>query len=157
LPSGSALSYKSAISVRRAPIRDLGGADLPQIVDLGGLARDSTSGHLGNPAEDVLRNERVRSGGGLDPNDTDAGIILRAVVLAIAEITQPCLERRAIMLLDERTVRDDARLPGDGSPLSRSVGEGDVDVGIARQVIGLARLGVRVEEKVDAAGLLEGC
>ena len=59
-----------------------------------------------------------------------------------------------VVFLDHGAVRDDVGSAGDGSPFTAGVQEGHVDVGVALDVVGLARLGVGVEEDVDAAGFL---
>jgi hypothetical protein len=73
---------------------------------------------------------------------------------AVPQVAQPRPEVLAVMLLDERPVRDDVGLAADRRPLSRAVEEADVDVRVAREVVRLAGLGVCVEEEVNAAGFL---
>lgn len=129
MTSCPALLYRTTASlVDNPPFLDLGGMNLPQTVDLCGLARDGSLRHLGGPAEDVLPVKRVSSRCRLDPDDANARVIFRAVMLAVPEVTEPCLERLVVMLLDERPVCDDACLAGDGSPLSSGVDERNVDV-----------------------------
>ena len=54
------------------------------------------------------------------------------------------------MLLDQVSVGNDAGRPRDRSPVARGVDEGDVDVGVALQLVCLVRLGIRVEKQINA-------
>ena len=56
--------------------------------------------------------------------------------------------------MHERAVGGDFRDAGHGGPLAGSVEEGDVDVGVGGQGVGLAGFGVCMEEEVDAAVFL---
>jgi hypothetical protein len=152
----TALSYKEfqQLLVGSSPGRDLLGGDLPQIVDLGGLASDSAGGYLGDPAHNVLGNEGIGSRRRLDTNNTDTGVVLRPIVGAISQISQPGLQRLVVVLLDQRSICDDASLSSNGSPFSGGVDEGDVDVRVAGEVVGLAGLCVGMEEKIDTLRFL---
>jgi hypothetical protein len=75
-------------------------------------------------------------------------------VNAVAEVAEPRLEAAAVRLLDQLAILDEASLTRDGRPLAGAVDEGDVDVRVVGQVVGLAGLVVCVEEKVDASGFL---
>lgn len=76
---------------------------------------------------------------------------------AISQVSEPSFQSWAIVLLNQGSVSDDTGLPSDGSPLSGRVDESDVNVRVAGDVVGLARLGIGVEEKVNAIGLLYEC
>jgi hypothetical protein len=75
-------------------------------------------------------------------------------VHAVTEITKPGLQCGSIVLGDQAAVGVNGGSSSDGSPLSRGVDEGDVDMGVGGEVVSLARLGVSVEEQVNASGLL---
>ena len=74
---------------------------------------------------------------------------------AVAKVTEPRLEGWAVVLSNKAAICADAGVSGDGSPLSRSVDEGNVDVRVSIEIVGLARLSVGVEEKVNASSLLQ--
>lgn len=65
---------------------------------------------------------------------------------AIAEITEPGLQGGSIVLGHQAAVGINGGSSSDGSPLSRGVDKGDVDVRVGGEVVSLARLGVGVEE-----------
>jgi len=76
-------------------------------------------------------------------------------VNAVAKVTKPSLEGWAVVLSNKAAICADAGVSSDGSPLSRSVDEGNVDVRVSIEIVGLARLSVGVEEKVNASSLLQ--
>jgi hypothetical protein len=90
----------------------------------------------------------------LDADQTNARILWATVVLAVAEISQPGLEALRVVLAHTGAVGLDLGLAGDGSPLAAGVNEADVDVGRVVEVVGLAGLGVGVEDEVNAVLLL---
>lgn len=140
--------------VGRPPLLGLRLGDLPQLVDRRHLARQRTLSDVGHPADKVLGCHAVGDRGGLDADDADSGVVGGAVVDSVAEVANPGLEGWAVVLLDEASVGDDLGHAADGGPLARAVDEGDVDVGVCRELIGLVRLGVGVEEEVNASALL---
>lgn len=73
---------------------------------------------------------------------------------SVAKIAQPGLQAAAVCLLDQIAIRNNTRLARDRSPLARAINEGHVHVWIIGQVVGLAGLGVCVEEKINATGFL---
>jgi hypothetical protein len=58
------------------------------------------------------------------------------------------------MLLDNSAVSLNGGLAGDGRPLAGVGDEANVDRGVLLEVVGLARLGVGVEEEVEAISFL---
>jgi hypothetical protein len=76
------------------------------------------------------------------------------IVLPIAEITQPRLQRRRVVRPNLFTVGLNSRFPGNRRPLAAAIEEAEVDLRIRSEVIGLARLGIGVEDEVDAVVLL---
>jgi hypothetical protein len=75
----------------------------------------------------------------------------------VTEITKPSLEGRAVVLGNKTAICADTSITSNGSPLSGGVDERNVDVRVSIEVVGLARLGVGVEEKVDTSSLLQKC
>ena len=128
--------------------------NVPKLVDLSSLASDNALGELHSaangsaPAGGVLRS----LAGDLDEADT--GVLGTAVVLAVTEVTEPGLERRRVVLLDTRAVGLDGSGAGDAGPLAGVVEESQVDLGVLLEVVGLAGLGVGVEDEVNAVVLL---
>jgi len=91
---------------------------------------------------------------GIDLDDAHSWVVWATVVLSVAEVTDPCLERGRIVLVDEATVCHNLGLARDGGPFAGVVEEAEVDVGVGLEVVGLAGLGVGVEDEVDAVALL---
>ena len=75
-------------------------------------------------------------------------------MLPIAQVSNPSLQRRRVVLAHLLAVDDDARGARDGGPLPAAVDEGDVDGVVGVQVVGLAGLGVGVEDEVDGGVFL---
>lgn len=75
-------------------------------------------------------------------------------MLAVAEIAEPGLESGRVVLSNLLAVGLERGLAGDGCPLARRVEECKVDVVVRLEIIGLARLRVRVEDEVDTVTLL---
>ena len=127
---------------------------MPKLVDLSSLASDNALGELHSaangsaPADGVLRS----LAGDLD--EADARVLGTTVVLAITEVAEPGLEGRRVVLLDAGAVGLDGSGARDAGPLAGVVEEGEVDVGVLLEVVGLAGLGVGVEDEVDAVVLL---
>jgi hypothetical protein len=90
----------------------------------------------------------------LNANDADARVLWATVVLAITEISNPRLQRWRVVLLDNSAVGLNGSLSGDGRPLAGAVDEANVDRRVLLEVVGLARLGVGVEEEVEAVSFL---
>lgn len=86
--------------MRGTPLLDVRGGDFPQAVDLSRFSRGNSLSNLYRATNDVFGDERIRRRAHLDPNDADAWVILRSVVLAIAQVTKPGLERGTVVLLD---------------------------------------------------------
>ncbi len=118
------------------------------------LARDRTLDHLDAPANESALGHSICCSQGLHLDDADTGVILTAVVCAVAQVTEPSLEGWSVVFLDKVAVGDDARGAGDAGPTAVRGAEGDVDVGVGFEVVGLARFGVCVEEEVDTTALL---
>lgn len=129
--------------------------DLTEGVDLGGLTRDGALDHLDPPADEGALGHGVGGGDGLHLDDADAWVVLAAVVGAVPQVTHPGLEGRGVVLPDHVPVGDDGGGAGDAGPAAVGRTEGDVDVGVGFEVVGLAGLGVCVEEEVDSAGFLK--
>jgi hypothetical protein len=128
--------------------------NLSQLINLRRLPRQHALHHLHPPRHHIAPRSRIRDRLRHDLDDADAGIIGPAVMRAVAEVAQPRLQLRAVVLLDRGAVGDDARGAGEGGPFAAGVEEGDVDGGIVLEVVGFAGFGVGVEEEVDATALL---
>jgi hypothetical protein len=128
--------------------------NVPKLVDLGSIASDNALGELHSaangsaPASSVLRS----LAGNLDEADT--GILGTTVVLSITEVAEPGLERRRVVLLDAGAIGLDGSGAGDAGPLAGVVEESEIDLRVLLEVVGLAGLGVGVEDEVDAVVLL---
>lgn len=137
-----------------SPRSHLGLGNLPQLVDLGRTTSHDALCHLHKPSNLCSPRQSIGCSDRLDPDDANARILWSTIVLAIAEIAQPGLERGRVVLADGLAVGEDAGTARNGGPLAGGVVEGDVDVRVLGQVVRLAGFGVGVEEEVDAAGLL---
>lgn len=129
--------------------------DLAKSIDLRGLACDGALDHLDAPADEGALRHGVRGGDGLDFDDADARVVLAAVVGAVAQVTDPGLEGRGVVFLDDGAVGDDACGARDAGPAAVGGAEGDVDVRVGFEVVGFAGFGVCVEEEIDATGFLK--
>jgi len=142
------------LTARKLTLLNLLRLNVPELVDLSSLASDNALGELHSaangsaPAGGVLRS----LAGDLDEADT--GVLGTAVVLAVTEVAEPGLKGRRVVLLDAGAVGLDGSGAGNAGPLAGVVEEGEVDVGVLLQVIGLAGLGVGVEDEIDAVVLL---
>jgi hypothetical protein len=83
---------------------------------------------------------------GLDADNSDTWVVWATIVLAVAEIAKPRLQRRRVVLLDDGAIGLDRGVTGDGCPLARVGDETEVDRRMLFEVVGLAGLGVGVEE-----------
>jgi hypothetical protein len=138
------------------PLLDFCFSKLPQLVDLRWLARGYALRQFHKASKRGAVGNGVRSGAGLHANDTDARVLWTSIMLAVAEVTDPCLERRRVVFLDNATVCLDGSMARYGSPFSRVVDETDVDRRVCLKIVCLARFGVGVEEKIEAVALLFG-
>lgn len=75
-------------------------------------------------------------------------------MLAVAEVTEPGLQARRVVLANLLAVGLERCSAGDGGPLPRGLEEGEVDVGVRFEVVSLARFAVGVEEEVNAVSFL---
>ncbi|KAL2292704.1 hypothetical protein FJTKL_07796 [Diaporthe vaccinii] len=89
------------VSMHASPLGDLSLCDLPQVVDSSRLAGHSTLRNLSRPADEILRDNSVGCGDCLHTNHTDARVVLTSIVLAISENSQPSLQNRTVVLLDQ--------------------------------------------------------
>lgn len=127
---------------------------MPQLVDLRSLASDNALGELNSAADSSAPADSVLCSLAGDLDQADARVLGTAVVLAVTEVAEPCLEGGGVVLLDAGAVGLDGSGAGDGGPLAGVVEEGKVDIGVLGEVVGLAGLGVGVEDEVDAVVLL---
>jgi hypothetical protein len=71
-------------------------------------------------------------------------------------ITHPGLQCRGVVFLDGVAIGEDAGGAGNGGPRAIGGEEGDVDVLVRVEVVGLAGFSVGMEQVVDASGFLGG-
>jgi len=136
------------------PLLDLGRADLAQLVHLSGSTGDNAFSNLDDATDGGAVADGIGDGLGLDTNNANAGVVLGAVVLAVAEVTKPGLQRWTVGLLDEVPVGNYAGLAGYGGPVAGAIDEGDVDMRVTRDLVRLVRLSIGVEKKVNTTGFL---
>lgn len=91
----------------------------------------------------------------LDPDDADARVVLSSIMDTVPQIPEPCPQVRAVVLFDKGPVRDEVGRAADRGPLTRVVQKADVDMRVAGEIVGLARLGVGMKEQINAASFLE--
>jgi hypothetical protein len=128
--------------------------NVPKLVDLGSLASDNALGEFNGAADSSAPGGSVLCGLAGDLDEADAGVLGTAIVLAVTEVAEPGLERWGVVLLDASAVGLDGSGAGNAGPLAAVVEESEIDVGVLLEVVGLARLGVGVENEVDAVVLL---
>ena len=73
----------------------------------------------------------------------------------IAKITEPGFKCWRIVSPHVFTVRDHGRLAANRGPFARAVEEGDIDVGIRVEIVGLSAFRVGVEDQIDPTVFLE--
>lgn len=73
---------------------------------------------------------------------------------AVAEVANPGLECWGVVLANDLAVRLDGGMTRNRCPLAGVVDKANVDRLVLLQVVSLARLGVGVEEKVEAMSFL---
>jgi hypothetical protein len=141
----------------RPVLLDLLLAQIPQLVHIRRLSSRNTLCQLDEATNLRLLRHSVLRGASLDADDANARVLGTTVVLAVTEVADPGLERGGVVLADDFAVGLDGGVAGDGGPLARVVDEADVDGCVLLEVVGLAGLGVGVEEEVEAVALLDGC
>lgn len=127
---------------------------MPQLVHLSSLASDNALGELNGTTDGCAPGDSVLCGLAGDLDEANARVLRATVVLAVTEVAEPGLERRRVVLLDAGAVGLDGSGAGDAGPLAGVVEESEVDLGVLLEVVGLAGLGVGVEDEVNAVVLL---
>ena len=128
--------------------------NVPKLLDLGGLASDNALGELHSAANGSAPADGVLCGLAGNLDEANARVLGTAIVLAVTEVAEPRLESGRVVLLDARAVGLDGGSAGDTGPLAGVVEESQVDLGVLLEVVGLAGLGVGVEDEVNAVVLL---
>jgi hypothetical protein len=144
--------YKTASA--RLTLLNLLCLNVPKLVDLSGLASDNTLGELNGTTNGRAPGGSVLCSLAGDLDEANTRVLRTAVVLAVTEVAEPGLERGRVVLLDAGAVGLDGSGAGDAGPLAGVVEESEVDLGMLLEVVGLAGLGVGVEDEVDAVVLL---
>lgn len=119
---------------------------LPQLLYGRGAPSHHTLRDLRNSPDDVLSRDRISRRLSLDSDNANSGILRSTIMFPITEIAQPCFKCRGIVFLDNGTVGYDARDARHRGPFAGGVEEGDVDVWVGIDVVGLAGFGVGVED-----------
>lgn len=101
---------------------------VPQLVNIWRGASRNTLRKFHKPTNSSALADGVLHGQGLDLDATNPRVVRATVVLAVAEVADPRLEGRAIVLVYNVAVCQDARLAGDAGPFARVVEEAEVDV-----------------------------
>lgn len=127
---------------------------MPQLVDRRRRASDNTLGELNGATDSGPARNGVLRRLSADLDDDDPWVLWATVVLAVTEVSDPRLQAGRVVLPDLFAVRLDGGVAGDGGPLARGGEEGEVDLGVGLEVVGLAGLGVGVEDEVDAVSFL---
>jgi hypothetical protein len=112
--------------------------DVPKLVHLGSLASDNTLGELNGAANGCAPADGVLCGLAGDLDQANARVLGTAIVLAVTEVAEPRLEGGRVVFLDARAVGLDGSGAGDAGPLAGVVEEGEVDLGVLLEVVGLA-------------------
>lgn len=127
---------------------------VPQLVHLRGVTSHDTLGKLERTTNSRTPGDRILRGLGANLDDTDARVFGSTIMLAVAEVAEPGLEGRRIEGADLFAVGLNAGFTANRCPLARGVEETNVDFRVRIEVVGLAGLGVGVEDEVDAVALL---
>lgn len=110
------------------PPIDLTLVDLAEVIDISDVAGDGALDHLDATADHGALADGVGDGDGLDADDADARVVLAAVVHPVAQVAQPRLQRRAVVLRHRTAVRHDARRARYRRPAAVRRDEGQVHV-----------------------------
>lgn len=81
--------------------------DIPQLVDIRALSGNYTLRKLDKPTNSRPLRSRILRRKSSNLDSADSRVVRSAVVLAVAEVSDPRLERRAVVLVDELAVGDD--------------------------------------------------
>lgn len=111
----------------RPPLRQLRLVEIPQLVDAGRRARDGALRNLNGAANGSGIGNGILRRLGSDLDGADAWVVWAAVVLAVAQVSEPCLERGRVILVHKGAVGDDLRCAGNACPLATGREEGEVD------------------------------
>lgn len=145
---------ESSLKENQLTFRQLVLANLPQFLDLRGLARYrplhdfNPSPHRGSDGGCVCRRPGNHS------DHADSGILRSTVMHPVPQISQPGLEACGIVFMNNGSVRDHGRFPGNRSPFSCGVEEGNIHCRVGMEIVGFSRLGVGMEYIVDTAAFL---
>jgi hypothetical protein len=136
------------------PLLNLIFGDLSKLVHTRRIPCDSTLRDIRKPIDQILPHNRIRRRQQIDLDNPNSRILRSAIMLSIAQVTNPGLQAGGVVLVDDGAVGEDRGRAGEGGPFAGGVQEGDVDVPVGGEVVGFAGFGVGVEEEVDAAVLL---
>lgn len=138
-----------------SPLRELLLVQISELVDLCSVASGNALCKLNKSTNCGSSRQSVLGSLCVDLDEDDTGVLWATIVLAITKITEPGLESGRVVLSDLLSVGLKRGLAGDGCPFARRIEESEVDVRVRFEIIGLARLGVGVEDKINAIALLD--
>lgn len=128
---------------------------MPQLIHLRRLTGNNALCKLRKATDRSPVADRILRRLAVDLDQDNPRVLGAAVVRAVAQVADPRLQRGRVVLLDLLAGGFESRFAGDGGPFAGGVEEGEVDVRVGVQVVGLAGFGVGVEDEVDAVALLE--
>ena len=140
--------------ISRPTLLNLVCLDVPKLVHLGCLTSDNALGEFDSAANSCAPADGVLCSLAGDLDEANARVLRATIVLAVTKVTEPGLESGRVELLHAGTVGLDGSGAGDAGPLAGVVEESKVDLGVLLEVVGLAGLGVGVEDEVNAVVLL---
>ena len=142
------------IQTERLTLVELALVQVSELVHLRCLASNNTLGELGKATNCGASSNGILCRDSLDLDKNNSWILWATVMLSIAQIANPCLQSRRVVLADLFSVGLDGGLAGYGSPLAAGGQEGEVDVGVVLEIVRLAGFAVGVEYEVNAIALL---
>lgn len=140
--------------IRLPPLYQLLIRNLPQLIHLRRTPCRRSLRHLVNLPQDPGRINRIRRSLRIDLDNANTRVLWPTVVCAIFQIPEPCFQRWGVVFANGLAVGYDLGYAADGRPLASALEEGDVDIGVGFEVVGLTGLGVGVEKEVNAAAFL---
>ena len=137
-------------------LSQLARAYFPNTVNRRNITISSTFNSVNRSSYDSLPRKDISRQLSLQSDNTNPRIIWATIMLPVTQITQPSLQGRRVVFLDDLRVSNDGSRPGDRRPSTTDgVQEGHVGFcGMDGEIHGLAREEVRVENEVNAAMFL---
>ena len=128
--------------------------DMSQLIHLRRLAGNDALGQFNRTSNDILAANSIMSLRRRHRNQTNTRVLGSTIMRAVAEVAEPSLQRRGIVLLDTGAIRLDLGFAGDGRPLAAGVQKAQVDLRVGLEVVGFTGFGVGVEDEVETVAFL---